>query len=107
MSYDDEMDEVREDLARLRSDAASLVEALIDTARGNAGTISRQLMSRAEDWIDDLRHGFSRVRRSTANRLSFEKESSMSTPLLGLVLGAGAVIALSALMSQRRRPRGE
>ena len=101
--FGDELDDLRDDLSRLREDAGALIGSLLDAGRKGSGTISRRVMEQAETWLEDLQQNLGEVRDRGREHLSNLSERVGNKPLVGVLLAVGAGLAIAALLGRRDR----
>jgi hypothetical protein len=101
--FRDELDDLRDDLSRLRQDALALFGSLINAGRQSPGTAGHRVFRGAEDWLEDVKATLGEARQRGQERLSELTERVGKKPLVGALMAIGVGLALAAILRRRDR----
>jgi ElaB/YqjD/DUF883 family membrane-anchored ribosome-binding protein len=95
-----ELDAVREDMAKLRSDLGSVAEALRDVTRERAEAAKSGLRDLTGNVREELRKSFDGVRDRSRKSMESMEEQIEQKPLMSLLVAFGAGMLLGKLLDR-------
>lgn len=96
-----ELDSLRRDVSRLRSDLAGLADALLHAGKSEAEGVGERISEAARERLSDLRSAFDSAREMGSNAIEAIEEKVGSRPVTSLVIAfaVGLVIGKVATRS--------
>jgi ElaB/YqjD/DUF883 family membrane-anchored ribosome-binding protein len=97
----DQVEDLRDDLGRLRADVGEMLQALIQGGRGSAGELSDKVSKTAERWLGNLRQGFGQAGEKGKDALSGVHGQIEERPVASLLVAFAVGIFLGRLLDRR------
>lgn len=97
----DEVQDLRDDLGKLRNSVADMLESLISSGRSGATNLRERLSENAEKWTGDLRDAFSVAGKKSRQTVENVHEQIEQRPVTSLLVAFGFGILLGKLLDRR------
>jgi ElaB/YqjD/DUF883 family membrane-anchored ribosome-binding protein len=95
-----ELDELKDDVTKLREDTAAAVEKLIDVGREHAGETRDRIVDVAQRWFNKLSGSFSGTEGAGRKGLEFVQETVENRPVTSVLVALGVGFLVGRLLDR-------